>query len=569
MSAGNDDHVVRSRPGRMIGWGIFAVLLISIPGLPGSAAQNVMAPQPLAMPALAHPADVNSGNEWTMFLRGVQHQGNQANPEDLNSATAGNLTLLWSFRAKGPVISQPMVSSGSVFFGSWDGKEYSLNASNGTLRWASFLGRSQCRNNTPLQGITSSATVQNGKVYVGGGGSTWDALSAANGSILWSIYTGNNSTGTGGGHYNWASPLIYRGFAYVGIASFCDTPLVQGQLLKVDLKQHRIVQVFNTTTKKLGATIWASPAVSPTSGDIFVATGNQLGSTNSTLDDSILSIDSTHMTLDGRFQVPYALRVFDGDFGASPTLFTNETGVPMVADSNKNGILFSLRQNNLSAGPVWQDQIANGETFSSAAYKKDTLYVGTTPLTLANGTTIAGSIQSINATTGRTNWIFPMNGSVYGPVSVSGDLVVAGGGPDLVVLRSSDGKLVFDYHTKNIFQGSASIAGGRIYIGNDGGYLYSFGFPLKVSITSSPSSPTHPKTFYFAANASGGAGGFQYRWKFGDGNFSNLRNPSHRYALPGNYSVVLTVTDRAGNVVSAQTQVVVLAPRSRPRESSG
>ncbi|MDH7507619.1 MAG: PKD domain-containing protein, partial [Candidatus Thermoplasmatota archaeon] len=34
-----------------------------------------------------------------------------------------------------------------------------------------------------------------------------------------------------------------------------------------------------------------------------------------------------------------------------------------------------------------------------------------------------------------------------------------------------------------------------------------------------------------------------WSWNFGDGNTSNLQNPTHKYLIPGNYSVSLTVTD--------------------------
>ena len=32
----------------------------------------------------------------------------------------------------------------------------------------------------------------------------------------------------------------------------------------------------------------------------------------------------------------------------------------MVGACNKNGIYYAFQQNNLAAGPVWQDQLANG-----------------------------------------------------------------------------------------------------------------------------------------------------------------------------------------------------------------
>ena len=49
-----------------------------------------------------------------------------------------------------------------------------------------------------------------------------------------------------------------------------------------------------------------------------------------------------------------------------------------------------------------------------------------------------------------------------------------------------------------------------------------------------------------------------WSWDFGNGNLSNLKNPSASYTLPGKYTVKLTVTDAAGNKFSAtKTQFVV------------
>ena len=81
-------------------------------------------------------------------------------------------------------------------------------------------------------------------LYVGGGGPYWYALDPATGNILWKVYTGDNSQA--GAHYNWSSPLIVGNYAYIGIASNCDNPLVQGQLLQVAISGAQQGQIVNT-----------------------------------------------------------------------------------------------------------------------------------------------------------------------------------------------------------------------------------------------------------------------------------------------------------------------------------
>lgn len=79
-----------------------------------------------------------------------------------------------------------------------------------------------------------------------------------------------------------------------------------------------------------------------------------------------------------------------------------------------------------------------------------------------------------------------------------------------------------------------------------------------------PSAPT--SAFTFQANnldvqfsdASGGQVD-SYSWNFGDGTFSDQRNPAHNYPAPGTYTVELTVANAGGSNTSAQ-QVTVNLP---------
>ncbi len=58
---------------------------------------------------------------------------------------------------------------------------------------------------------------------------------------------------------------------------------------------------------------------------------------------------------------------------------------------------------------------------------------------------------------------------------------------------------------------------------------------------------------------SGGIGTItQYYWQFGDGQTSNVKNPTHLYAYPGVFSVILTVTTNEGCTNSITKQILVL-----------
>lgn len=50
--------------------------------------------------------------------------------------------------------------------------------------------------------------------------------------------------------------------------------------------------------------------------------------------------------------------------------------------------------------------------------------------------------------------------------------------------------------------------------------------------------------------------GHTYLWDFGDGNTSNLANPTHLYTVPGNYVTCLTVTDTANTCTSTFCRLI-------------
>jgi PKD repeat protein len=84
-----------------------------------------------------------------------------------------------------------------------------------------------------------------------------------------------------------------------------------------------------------------------------------------------------------------------------------------------------------------------------------------------------------------------------------------------------------------------------------------------ASFTFSPANPTTGQQVSFDGSASSDAGGFivSYRWTFGDG-FNSTFAPftQHSYSNPGNYTVVLTITDNGG-LTSIATHRITVTPK--------
>jgi outer membrane protein assembly factor BamB len=162
-----------------------------------------------------------------MFLHDSASSGDHR--RQFERCQRAGLELLWNFTAGGPIATSISIVGTTAYVGAWDGYEYAVNTSNGSMLWKTYLGITRDPNCVPATlGIRSSA----------GSSVVWStSVGADRPGTRWTSQLGTScrvsQPGTTLQHYNWSSPLIYNGDALIGIASNCDNPLVQGQLLEV------------------------------------------------------------------------------------------------------------------------------------------------------------------------------------------------------------------------------------------------------------------------------------------------------------------------------------------------
>ena len=399
------------------------------------------------------PAAASSYQDWPMFLQNPARTAATVDPK-LSVANAPTLKVKWTYKTGGPIATSASIVGTTAYVGSWDGYEYAINTSTGALIWKQFLGTTSdpgC--NPPNIGITSAAAVVNGVVYVGGGDAYWYALNAATGAILWKVYTGDNSQA--GAHYNWSSPLIVGNYAYIGIASNCDNPLVQGQLLQVAISGAQQGQIINSyafvPNGEVGGGVWTSPSYDPATNTIFVSTGT-LNDHTQTQSQAVVALNATTLQYVGSWQLPFEAAVEDSDWGTTPTLTSDSKGDQLLSLANKNGILYTLNRNDLAAGPIWQHQIAIGGTnptggdgsIASGVFANGTLYyAGGNNTQGSHGS--GGSITSFQPGTGVVNWSRQTEGPIVAaPAYVHGMLAEAEGNT-FEVLNAATGTLLYSY----------------------------------------------------------------------------------------------------------------------------
>jgi outer membrane protein assembly factor BamB len=434
--------------------------------------------------------------DWPTYLNNAARTGFNSAETVITPSTAPNLTQRWADSAGGAVSAEPVQVNGVVYYGSWDGHEYAVDAATGARLWQSpYLGQSSpttCTN-PPTVGVASTATVGtitvNGTptqaVFAGGGGGNFYALNASTGAVIW-----QTQLGTPPDHFLWSSPLVYNGSIYEGVASFLDCPLSRGGIVQMDAATGAIQHTLYTAPAGCtGAAVWGSPTVDTATGDIYFGTGNA-GSCGSPepLAVALVQTDSNLNVLSS-WQVPPSQQPnTDSDFGSTPTLFTATISGAvhqMVGLQNKNGIYYALDRSAISSGPLWQKRMAadgvcpecgHGADISPSAYDGQHLFVGSEKTTIG-GVTCQGSVRELRPSTGKVAWARCLPSPVLGAVTAVPGVAFAGAGNTVYAVNTSTGAILWrhqDTTSGSDFWGAAAISNGQVYIGNQDGNLYAF-----------------------------------------------------------------------------------------------
>src|SRR5262249_37106567 len=174
---------------------------------------------------------------------------------------------------------------------------------------------------------------------------------------------------------------------------------------------------------------------------VFGSTANRIGDISTEpLAQSIVSFRADTLDVVDHWQNPTSLE--NSDFGASPTLFETASGVPLVAAASKDGVLYVLRRDRLSAGPGWTPRVAaraprtpgegGGPSAGFGSLVSPTFAHGL--LYAAGGRTPAGepgSVVAFQPADGSVVWKHATPGYVLAAMPAVGDiLVVESSAPD-------------------------------------------------------------------------------------------------------------------------------------------
>lgn len=474
---------------------------ISNPGVVALAIVNITSP----------------GEDWPKFRRDLANSG-VSGETGISSSNINLMSLKWKFNAGAPVSASPAVATvrsiRTVYVGHANGTMYALNAETGEQLWSYTVDQiGPCSVYLSLGCLlASSAAVENGIVYFGSGNGFVYALDAATGALQWKTQIGDPNLG----YAVYASPAVYKGRVYVGVASAYDTPCVPGRLDALDATTGAPIWKFDTVDQAtcptgtcVGAAVWSSPAVDAQFGTVYVGTGNPGAScipptaNAAKYPDGILGLDPGTGQLKSYFQAIADDRA-DADMGAAPILFQTSTIDQCAA---RNQVRYWLGVTGKNGKAYLGPRGLGGLLRDPAQIASDPSIIIASPLALPYSQSQACGSEGLQVTDFGNHIFVPTGGGqlidvqqpsigqttslgiIQPPPCPQGDFCLQWSSPaaiqDLIFIGGGDnslhavtangtpnGKFVWQFPVQGPVFSSPAISHGRIYFGSNDGFIY-------------------------------------------------------------------------------------------------
>lgn len=425
-----------------------------------------------------------------MYLKDLSHSSFNSAENQLTRTNIPSLQPAWTVPLTAQLAAAVTVSSGVLFFGDWSGNFHALEAQTGNELWKTFVGIAATPANPTCQpaiGVTSQATVIGNSVVVGGGDSAVYALDSTTGAQLWRLPLADPTSGS----YIWTSIVPYQNQIYAGVASLGDCPVVPGLIARIDPNNPQQPLIQNLVPQgEQGGGLWTTPAINVQTNTLFLNTGNPGNASDESsagnLSEAMVSMDATSLQVNSFFRLPASEAGGDFDWGSSPTLFTPPNGVPMVAASGKDGVLYALRQDDMSL--VWQRQEAMSceepqdgcGSLSTPAFDGNTLYAGAGERD-PNNPSEQGSVYALNPADGSILWERDTTGTVIAPVTLANGMVFVSTQSELEIYDAATGQFLWSDGNRGTLYSQPVVLNGTVYSTYMAGNVVAWRLPASTS----------------------------------------------------------------------------------------
>lgn len=440
--------------------------------------------------------DSRSPEDWPMY--GKDLAGSHYNPHEkkITPATVSRLKVKWVFETEGDVSSQPTVVNGVVYFGSWDGRQYAVDAETGKKIWDYEVGM-------PSRG---GAAYADGVIYFGDMGGRLHAVDARTGKPIWRVKIDPHPSTV-----VTSSPLYHNGRVYVGVSSHEEGAMLRnpnyecctfrGGVAAFDAKTGNLVWRFYTIPEEpvvrgknrrgvnlrgpAGGAVWSTVAIHPDKNRLYLTTGNQYTGPPSKYTNAIIALElSTGKLVWANQATPGDIWTFDCrndpdckdldfDFGTIPISFKGPGGKQLIGAGQKSGWFYALDPKDGKL--VWKTEVGPGGKLGGVEFGNAT--DGERVYVAISNHPRQGSISALDGATGKILWQTPCpdGGSNFGPITVTGTgndrLVFAGSSKGFIrAYDAKDGKILWEFDTGGAVGGGPTVSRGVLYVGS--GYTF-------------------------------------------------------------------------------------------------
>ena len=466
------------------------VLQTVIPSFAAQSSRLASKKSPKAKPA----ADGQASSEWSLYGRDLA--GSHYNPAEkqITPATVGRLKVKWVFETGGDVSSQPTVVGGVVYFGSWDGKQYAVDAKTGQKLWEFETGYPS----------RSGSSYADGMLYFGDAGGRLFAVDAKTGQKVWQIKVDPHPM-----TICTSAPIYYNGRIYIGVSSREEVVMMgnqkyecctfRGGVAAFDAKTGQPAWRFYTVKEEpkeqgkdkfgrrifgpSGVGVWSTVAIHPEEKRLYLTTGDDYTRPESNMSDAIIALDldtgkmvwSYQATAGDAWNANCFGKVYDKDcgpdhdFGTIPIAFKGAGGKKLIGAGQKSGWFYAVDPKD--GKPVWKTEVGPGGFLGGIEFGAAT--DGERVYAAISNHPKQGSVSALDGATGKILWqtLNPDGKSNFGPITVTGTgdnrLVFAGSSGNFIrAYDAKTGKILWEHDTGGAVGGGPTVVDGVLYVGS-------------------------------------------------------------------------------------------------------
>ncbi len=327
-----------------------------------------------------------AGADLTTYGYSNARTGAMSGRGAISPAHVRHLITAWTAKVGGAVNAQPLVvhhvrAAGRkrtlVVAVTEHGWVTALDAATGRAIWRHRVGHRPIppgcgASPANVFGVTATPVIDRhaGRVYVvDARGRAW-AIRLVNGRVAsgWP-----RRMGFTGGDFVWGALALSRGRLYVPVASLCDNGVYNGGVVAIDVKRPARMLRWRTITNPSayagGIWGWGGVSIEGSTGDVYAATGNSLGTSNEAEPNGerVVQLSADLVLRQANYPLIPPFTVGDRDFGTTPVLVHAPGCPPQAVAINKDGELFVYDRRHISLGPTQRLRVA-GEGTGIALY---------------------------------------------------------------------------------------------------------------------------------------------------------------------------------------------------------